>query len=228
MTSLSRCLVAARTAFALVVLAGAEVTHAALSDLVTHNGFEACWSQAITQTQFLALQQATIEGAVACVPQSGGSITGGTYSACNMPACPGGVTGCPITLHSGAFSGNFSSGTTMFSAAGSADDIVIDISYTVFSVPGTCTITFNNVNLGYSLYYTLQPDGNSGLYAVSLDQAIMLVDDGYGTVGGGVCADLAQVYASSIVPQAESLGSDLIATLEEPATVGEAVCPLTP
>lgn len=230
MRSLSRGLLAWRAAFALAVLARAGVTHAALPDLIAHNGFEACWSQAITQTQFLGLQQSGIEGAVACVPQSTGLvITGGSYSLCNTAACPGAVTGCPITLHSGPFGGTFSGGPASFSATGSADDIVVDVSYTLFTIPGSCTITASNISLGYALDYTLQADGNSGLYAVSLDQAMMVVENGYVLDGSDASCDIIVAAAGSlIIGQAEAAGANLLAAIEEPATVGESVCPLTP
>jgi len=216
--------------FSLVVLFSGSCGFARAGDLLIHNGFEACWSKAITESQFLEALHTAIDGQTTCVPQSSGSITGGTYSACNAMACPGGATGCPVTLRAGAFSGGFASGTSTFDATGSADPISVDVSYTLNGI-GTfgCTITVSNISLGYSLDYTLQPDGNSGLYADSLDQAIMTVNNGYSVDGSDLtCNAIASVYSSPLISQTESVGSGLVATLAEPATVGESVCPLTP
>lgn len=206
-----------------------SVGDARAGDLVDHNGFEACWSQAITQSQFLGQLKTSIDGTTTCIAQSSGLITGGTYSACNMTACPGNATGCPVTLRADAFGGAFANATSTFSASGSADDISVDVSYTVFTVPGSCTITLSNIGLGYSLDYSLQADGNNGLYAGSLNQTIVTINNGYTVVGSNATCDLiASTFASLVVSDAETAASNLVAALEEPATVGESVCPLTP
>src|SRR5512141_1039238 len=71
-------------------------------DLVAHNGFEACWSKAVTVAQFTGLMQSSIDGQTTCVAQSSGSCgTSCTFTACNTAACSGGAIGCPVTLHSG-------------------------------------------------------------------------------------------------------------------------------
>ena len=195
---------------------------AAAADLVDHNGFEACWSQAITEATFLNAQQAAIDGVKSCVPESSGV----GYSACSLPHCEGGTTGCPVTTHAGPFSGTFTAGSgNQFTSTGSADDIVIDIAYT----GGSCTITASNILLDYALDYTLQGDGNNGLYAASLDQSTLTVHDGYVLVGSdATCDGLIAIAQSTLISQIESSGAAGIAALEEPATVGESVCPLTP
>ncbi|MEO8803728.1 MAG: hypothetical protein ABI304_10250, partial [Rudaea sp.] len=56
--------------FALPLL-GMGVLNAQTVDLVTHNGFEACWSKALAKPQFLGLMQSSLENQTTCVgPQT--------------------------------------------------------------------------------------------------------------------------------------------------------------
>lgn len=191
-------------------------------DLVTHNGFEACWSKSITKQTFLDILQGAIDDVTSCIPQS----TGAGYSACNQPNCPNNSIGCPVTTHAGPFAGAFAAGSgNGFTSTGSADDIVIDID----SIGGPCTITASNILLDYALDYSLQIDGNNGLYAASLDQSILAVHDGYVLTGSNVdCQTIAVVAEFSLKSQIETQGAAGVAALEGPATVGESVCPLNP
>jgi len=213
--------------FVLVALCALGHPHRATgADLVIHNGFEACWSRAVTDVQFYGLMQSAIEGTTICVPPQSGGGGGATYSACDAPACPGGASGCPITLHSGPFSGNLAGGA--FEAAGSADDVNVDVAYQVLGIPGSCTVAVGNITLTYSLGYTMQVDGNNGLYAASLDQAVVTVANDY-TVDPGTCATLASLIDSllpAVVGQVESEGAAVITELETPATVGDSLCPV--
>jgi hypothetical protein len=214
-----------RLASAVAAFAAPACTNAELPNLVDHNGFEACWSKAATAAQFLDSQQASIEGAVFCMPQSsaGNSING--YSVCNNQLCPGAATGCPVTMRSGPFNGTFLNGATIFNASGTADNITVDVQCKAFGIPGSCNLTVSNVSFGYSLNYTLQPDGNDGLDAVSLDQATLAVNDGY-TFGSCGCSGV--LDQSAIITTIVSPGSARIAELEAAANVGESVCPLIP
>ncbi len=215
----SCCGVRVAIAFAAVLVA---VDAARAAELVDHNGFEACWTHAITEPQFLELEQSAIDGVTSCVSPSSG--TG--YSACSQQNCPGNAVGCPVTIHAALFSGAFAAGSgNHHTSSGSTDTITIDVSY----FPGSCTITISNVVLDYALDYTLQADGNSGLYSASLDQSTLAVQNNYVLVGSDlVCEALASSLATTLISQIETEGAAGIAALERPATVGETVCPAPP
>lgn len=191
-------------------------------DLVDHNGFEACWLASVTESSFLALQRSAIDGVTSCVPQSSGV----GYTACSQANCPNNAIGCPVTTHAGPFSGPFVAGSgNEYTSTGSADNIVVDIAYS----GGSCTITASNIVLDYALDYTLQSDGNNGLYAASLDQSALTVHNGYILTGSNpTCVLLASTGGPTLISQIEMDGAAGIAALEEPLTVGQSVCPLTP
>ena len=196
-------------------------TTAAAGDLVTHNGFEACWSQAISEQDFLDLEKSAIDNVTSCVPPQdfGTGIT-----ACTTAACPNATVGCPVKTHAGAFNGAFAAGSgNHFTSTGSADDMTIDVHYT----GGSCAITISNIALDYALDYSFQNDGNNGLWSGSLDLSTLGVHPGYNLDGGTdfVCQSLVALYGSSLISQIETAGAAAIATLEQPVTVGETVCP---
>jgi len=192
-------------------------------DPLCHNGFEACWSKAITKPDFLDTLQSTIDGVTSCIPQSSGV----GYTACSQAKCPNNAIGCPVTTHAGPFSGAFVAGIgNKYTSTGSTSDIVIDIAYTG---GGPCTITASNIALDYGLDYRLNVDGNSGLNVVSLDQSALTVHDGYMLTGSDpVCQTIAATGGATLVSEIETDGAAGIAALEAPATVGQSVCPLTP
>jgi hypothetical protein len=197
-------------------------------DLVGHNGFEACWSNAITKTTFLDLIQATIDDKTFCVPQVSGSASGYTYDACNTAACPGNVVGCPVTTHAGSFSGDFVTGD--FSSTGTADDVSVPISYNGLS-SGSCTILFSNIMLDYAPSYFLTADGNNGDYMAYLTQSSVTVTNSDASVNlpaNLTCTPLLNFFKGVIIDQAQTAASNNWAPLLSADTVGESVCPLTP
>lgn len=211
------------TAFAVPLLGFAlagSAGDARAGDLVAHNGFEACWSQSITEALFLAAQHDAIDNQTACVPQQNFPPFG---TACDTAACPGGAVGCPVTLHANPFSGSFASGTSSFSSTGTADDITVHVTPTG---GGACTITVSNITLGYGLDYTLNPDGNNGLYAASLDQTSVTITGHTTTPDSNATCILIASGDSLLIGQAESNAAQYVSDLESPATVGESVCPL--
>lgn len=208
-------------AFVPALLAPATAA-AQIVDLVDHNGFEACWSKAITKPQFLDLLHASIDGASGCIAQTSGSAAGIDYSACTNADC-GGQIGCPVTVHAGTFSGDF--GTGAFSGPGTADDISIPISYTYFGMSGNCTITISNITLTYTPWLYIAADGNSGDYMAYLTQQSAVTIDAYSADSPDLtCKALIVAGGSSFVSQAEAAGSALL----QGTQVGETVCPLTP
>jgi len=214
-----------RAIFLAAILGGLSCT-AIAGDLVIHNGFEACWSKAITAAEFTGLMQSSIQGQTTCVSQSSGSCGPNcTFNACDTAACPGGATGCPVTLHSDTFSGDL--GTGIYTAPGTADNISVHLSYNNFGIPGSCTITASNITLAYTLGYTLEADGNNGLNAAALGPTLMDVNDGYSASSPDPnCNALAGTLGPNFALQVEGVGAIFIAGLETPATVGQAVCPL--
>jgi len=210
----------ARLAIATVLAAGASPALAV--DLVFHNGFDTCWSKAISKAQFTGLMQSSIDGMTTCIAQSTGSCGPGcSYTACNTQACAGSAVGCPVTLHAGAFGGTFASGTSSFSATGSADDVSVPVSSTL----ATCTITISSISLSYALDYTMQPDNNDGLYAASLDQSLVTINGYSAGSANPTCNLFAPSLAPSIVTPAETGAGAFVESLEAPATVQETVCP---
>jgi hypothetical protein len=198
------------------------------ADLIDHNGFDVCWTQAIGEAQFTGLQQSAIDGTTNCIPATSNASCGPgcTYSACYTTACPGGVVGCPVTLHSTAFAGGFTPGASHFTASGTADQISVPITYSSV-VSGSCTVTISNINLSYALDYTMQNDGNNGLYAASLDQTTVTIDSGY-TIDSTdlICKSFAPTLAPQLVGPAQTAAATLVTAQETLATVEETVCPV--
>lgn len=217
---------AARRALAAILLAAALPVTA--GDLVIHNGFEACWSQAVTKPQFLATLQTAIDGATSCIPPttSTDATTGITYAVCSQPQCGGATPGCPVTLRAGAFSGDFGSG--QFNATGSADDIVAPVAYSGgFVPPGACTISVSAIALAYAPHFAFEADGNDGAYVAGLPTPGVSIAS-YSAAGTGtVCMLAAASYGAMLKAQAESAANSLVADLLAP-TVGASVCPLLP
>jgi len=156
------------------------------ADLVSHNGFEACWSQALTKPQFLSLLQSTLDARSGCVAPQTGTSSGITYAICNTAACAGGALGCVVTTHAGAFSGDFGSG--IFSGPGSTDNIVAPITTSI----GSCVLTISNITLNYAPSYTVQADGNSGDYMAALLQSPLTVTN-HTFSGNPLCTSLSSL-----------------------------------
>ncbi len=197
------------------------ISAAGAAELVSHNGFEACWSQALTKPQFLSLLQSTLDARSGCVAPQTGMSSGISYAICNTAACAGGAMGCAVTTHAGAFSGDFGSG--IFSGPGSADNIIAPITTSISS----CVLTISNVTLNYAPSYTVQADGNSGDYMAALLQSPLTVTN-HTFSGDAFCTSLANLYGAQLITQIETSGSGTAADLLQAATVGESVCPLTP
>lgn len=215
---------------AAVVLAGASALAPAqgVDSLLMHNGFEACWSTALTKPQFLDLLRSGVDGRTGCVPPSSGTVTlpgfgPVAYTACATPACPGAVPGCPVTTHAGTFSGDFATG--IFSGPGSADDVQVPVTSAVF---GTCMLTLSNIVLTFAPAYVFDPDGNSGVYASALVQASVNSTYALSASGGPLCGFLPGVVEPQLGPQLDAAASAAYADQLTATTVGQSVCPLVP
>lgn len=195
-------------------------------DLVIHNGFEDCWSQALTKPAFLALLQNSLDGQTTCVPPISGTQTGINYTACYTAACPGGATGCPVTVHPGVFSGDF--GTGDFSASGTADNVTVTVEYS--GLPsGTCTISISNITETYAPSFYETPDGNSGDYMAYLTPAsgFSLNNRSYSSADP-ICSALISSAGTQVDNAIHAQAASQMMTALSASAAGESVCPLTP
>ncbi|HET8942057.1 MAG TPA: hypothetical protein VFN13_08730 [Rudaea sp.] len=209
-----------------VVLIAPGVLCAQTVDLVAHNGFEACWSQALTKSQFLGLMQSSLDNRTTCIGPQTTTSPPFEITTCNTAACPGGQTGCPVTLHSGAFSGDFPTGT--FQASGGTDDISVPLTVTgAFGL--TCTVTISNVTLTFAPDYSMIADGNSGLYAAQLTQApVTLGNTVVVSSTDPTCDSLANTNKSTLTAPAETAATAAVEAKLRASTVAQSICPLTP
>lgn len=208
--------------FALAV--GLAVSLPAQADLVFHQGFEACWSGALTKADFLARLRSEVDGRAACLPPQSGSQAGISYTICNAAdGCGSGVAGCPVLVQSQAFTGDFVTGH--FSAPGSTANMAVPVTSTL----GSCTVNISNVALTTTLDYLMRIDGIDGVYAEDLQ--VPLVDiTNYATSNN--CNPIMASLIASYIPQAVANAEAGAAQAIEPGlraqTVGQVVCPLTP
>lgn len=204
------------------LLAVAAHGQAQAADLIDHNGFEACWSQAITKPAFLSALNSSIEGTTGCIT----AIPGNPTNICEISTCTAAnVHGCPITLHAGVFSGDFVSGS--FDGPGSVDDF----STSVTSQGITCLATITNMTLAYAPTYSLQMDGNNGVYTAALNDPVPVTIPNQAAVsisGGFGCDALASGFAAVVLRELGKAVSNAVAAALPPATVGESICPLSP
>ncbi len=146
--------------FAVLAAFAVAASPSSAGDLLIHDGFETCWASAKTRPQFLESMRTSIEGTTACIPPRSGEQSGVGYTICQtVNGCGTAVNGCAVTMHAGAFSGNFVNGE--FSGPGSANNIAIPVTTTAF---GNCTINLTAITLGYLLDYLMQADGVDGVY----------------------------------------------------------------
>jgi hypothetical protein len=210
-------------AVAFILQAGAVFAQA--TDLVDHNGFEQCWSQALAKDAFLTLLAATVEGTDACIPAA---VDG---SSCATSTCTDGSPGCAVTLRAGQYSYAQilpANGQMLVNASTGFDPFSMPV---VLPVVGACTINFidtTNVAVQSALTYSLQPDGNSGYYVndllIGTSTVIGLSSDKLSLSGSFSC----QIANLSLGFYTATLGDQLAQTF--PAayapTIGESLCPL--
>ncbi len=197
----------------------------ARADLVYHQGFEVCWSAAITKTDFLVRLRNQVDGRTACLPPQSGSQSGIAYTICNTAnGCGTGIAGCPLAVQSQAFTGDFVAG--QFSAPGSTADISVPLTTSVF---GNCTISITGVALATTLDYLMQTDGTDGVFAVDMQTPLVDITN-YATSNN--CSPIVAALIAGYIPQAIADAEAGAAAAIEPGlradTIGQSVCPLTP
>lgn len=195
------------------------------AELVFHEGFETCWVDALTPAQFLNSIRTSIEGTTSCVPAQSGSQSGVNYTVCAIAnGCGAGVNGCQVTLHAGAFSGDFQAG--QFTGPGSANNLSVPLTT---SISAPCTVQVNDIVLGYTLDYLMRVDGVDGVY--SDDMLTPMVDISSYTTSNNCDAFLAGLIASyvpQIIAEAETNAAAAIEPGLREDTLEQSVCPLPP
>ena len=210
--------------FAVLAAFAVAASPSSAGDLLIHDGFETCWASAKPRPQFLESMRTSIEGTTACIPPRSGEQSGVGYTICQtVNGCGTAVNGCAVTMHAGAFSGNFVNGE--FSGPGSANNIAIPVTTTAF---GNCTINLTAITLGYLLDYLMQADGVDGVYSDDLMPPVVTITN-YATSNN--CNPLLAGIIASYVPQAIAAAEANAATTIEPGlradTLAQSVCPLS-
>lgn len=195
-------------------------------DLVDHNGFEQCWSKALSSDGFLQLLASATEGADACLPAApDGSVCAGSM-------CTDGSPGCAVTLRAGQYSVgpiDLAAGIARFNASSGFDPFSMPI---VLPLVGACTANFvstANVVVQYPLFYSLAADGNTGFYAYDLVLGTSSVTGLTGddvTVTGSLSCQVANFGISYFISALQGELQQAIPATIAPATVGQSLCPL--
>lgn len=211
--------------FVFAGVAGLASVGAAAADLVSHNGFEICFATAVSKAAFVTAMRNSIEGGMSCLPPQSGSSGGATYTACNTAnGCGTGVPGCPVTIHSGAFTGDFMTGA--FTAPGTVDNIPIPITYNI-GIPGSCTLTLSAIVTKYDLDYLMRLDGLDGVYSDDLATPTATIVS-YTRTGCAILnAFIEPAIAGAITAAQDGMGAAIEPTLRT-NTVERAVCPISP
>lgn len=203
---------------------------AACADLVDHNGFEACWSQAVTETTFVANISASVEGYAGCIP----AVSSGNPTYCNNSVCNS-VPGCPIVLRAGSaavHSIDAGAGVATFDVTSGLDPFSMDV--TINGVTCTANITnTGNLTSSYTLSYAIYPDGNSGIYVDALSAIGSISTSGllasdYNVTGGSFTCSIAGVVPAGLIEGAINAGVDNSVPGAEAPTIGDSICPYTP
>jgi len=195
-------------------------------ELISHNGFEACWPKAITKPQFLSLLKSTIDGTTACILYVAYTDAGYNWDICSTSTCQGNMGACPVTLHAGTFNGDFGPGAyaASFSAPGTTDDINVPVNYYNESTGGTCTLKLSNLTQTYSPLVYIQPDGNNGDYIWGIDPLAVTFDTHVASSADPMCLSQEQ----TLISYAQSVASGQSTYALYGAVADESACPLTP
>jgi hypothetical protein len=193
--------------------------------LVSHNGFQSCWSDAITLDTFLQQISTRLEGQPVCLPAASDG------SSCATSTCSGGVPGCEVTLHAGEIV------TAQLPVGDGIARFDSRVGFDPFSMPlvvptvGTCTLNVLDTTdavLSYSLYVPMRNDGNDGRY--TFDPVVFnstltgLAASDLSLTGGFSCqfANLSLAYFVGTLT--DQLAIALADTLP-PLADGESICP---
>jgi hypothetical protein len=198
-------------------------------ELVNHNGFEACWSQALAPAQFTDLFSPALDGAPGCIPEH--TATSSTdASFCNATTCAGGATGCPVVLRGGQHI--FATGTPPDNPRVDGWNGIDPFSTLVtFPAIGECTVSFvdtSTVQIGYGVNYRTIADGNNGAYTWDLgmtNTTVTGLGGGDFTIGGSnilcLSTNIDRAYFTAMIAGVEQSIADTL----RPATLDRSICP---
>jgi hypothetical protein len=195
-------------------------------ELVSHNGFEQCWSSAVTVPAFLQSLESDTEGRDVCMPPAQDG------SSCATSQCSSGAPGCSATLRGAEYAAgtiDTQAGYLLIDAATGFDPFSMPV---IVPLVGACTANFvdtTGVLLQYQLQAQLRPDGNSGYYAYDAQVVNIIVtglDADDVSLSGGFGCQLASLGMGFYVGLlSDQLGSQIaLATVS--STKGESFCPL--
>jgi hypothetical protein len=200
---------------------------ASSNDLVSHNGFEPCWSNALTADSFLQRLGASTSGREVCLPPAEDG------SSCADVVCSNGSPGCSVTLRGGEH-------VPVIVAPGDPGSLRYDGStgFEPFSMPvviplvGACTLAFidtSDVRVQHQLLYQLRPDGNDGYYTFDAHAANVaasgLADDDV-SLGGSLGCLLASPGLSFYLGLIQDQVGSAITQAIFSETEGRSLCPL--
>lgn len=202
------------------------VTGAKSDDLVSHNGFEPCWSSALTADSFLQLLVASTSGRDVCIaPAQDGSL-------CANSLCSDGSPGCSVTLRSGQHTPIFISpgdpGSARFDGSTGFDPFSVPV---VVPVVGACTLNIPDtadVLVVHQLNYALRPDGNSGYYLFNASALATMtgLSDNDASLSGSPACQLASLGLGFFLSTISDQLSEQIAAAILSRTSGQSLCPL--
>ncbi len=214
-----------RLAASATLVLAASASPVAVADLLIHDGFETCWVTAKTKPQFLESIRTSIDGTSACIPAQSGNQTGIDYTVCSATnGCGIGISGCPVSITAGAFSGDFAAGH--FTGPGSAANIIVPITTSLFPA---CSISLNTITLGYTLDYLMQTDGVDGVYSINLMPPAVAISN-YVLSNIDCNATLFSLISGNVAAAVSAAEANVAAAIEprlRTDTLEQSVCPLS-
>lgn len=194
-------------------------------DLVSHNGFEQCWSSAITLEAFV--QRLAVDTREICLPPAADG------SSCVGSLCSDGTPGCSVTMRDGSYEPVVlqpaDPGMARFDGS---------FGFEPFSMPvevptvGSCLLTFidtADVRIRQSIHYGLRPDGNSGYHlfhgSVGYSDVVGLTSQDVSLTGSFLC-QLSSFGVSFFIDVLTSQLASTFADVVIAETAGHSLCPL--
>lgn len=201
-----------------------NVCGALAADLVHHDGFETCWSAALTKPQFLDELRESIDGKTGCIPPQSGNQSGIDYTICDVAnGCGAGIAGCPVALQASAFSGDFLAGS--FSAPGTASNVAVPINAGFL---GSCTLDITAITLTYGIDYLMRIDGIDGVHTDDMQAPVVDITS---QSTSNNCNALIGAFIATYIPQAivaaEASAAEAIEPELRSRTVERSICPLS-
>jgi hypothetical protein len=192
--------------------------------LVFRDGFEEgiCYTGSLSKSTFLTRVRTAIDGATVCIPQFTGNYLGVDATACNTAACPGGATGCPITIAASPFTDGGDFGAGLFTATGTAGNVTVPFDSQFLD----CVFTVSNITTSYSVDYLLLDEGNGGVYAAALNSFTPAATNLDVDSTNPTCDNLGPNVKDALANEASKAVVAALRPAIETATLDETVCPI--